>query len=381
MHEPTQSPDRGFTSSPSSRASLAPTNAPTIPPPTFSPVTSPPTSFPKRSYLLDTIGPSVLLESSKYTTVDEYDDYVTSNANSPQALALKWLCEVDESSWSPNIISNAELLERYALAVLYYATQGAGWTIKSSFYLDSTTSICDWNTGVSDDQGVYCGTSGSAKGAASQVLLGGCSLVGELPIELTLLTSLKTFYVVGNNLYGTLPPFFGYMLLLETLRLANNEFTGQLPAEIGNLAMLQTFSAYKNPFLGGSIPSEWGRMQSLVQLDLHENAHTGTIPSNLGLMTQLTYLLLYENNLEGILPTEMARMWNLRELHLENNPLMTGTVPTEFADMSSLAYFYLYNTSLTGTLDPIFCDWEQPPNLKTGCQSEMECSCCSPCVS
>ena len=58
--------------------------------------------------------------------------------------------------------SNRVLLERYALAVLFFATNGVSWTKNYNFLSD--TYVCLWNNGFPQEQpsgqGVYCNEGG-----------------------------------------------------------------------------------------------------------------------------------------------------------------------------------------------------------------------------
>jgi hypothetical protein len=78
-----------------------------------------------------------------------------------------------------NLSTNSKLVQRYALAVLYYSTGGANWKNKNKWL--STADPCNnW-------YGVVC-ISGS-KSVVNELTLGTNNLVGNLPCELILLSS------------------------------------------------------------------------------------------------------------------------------------------------------------------------------------------------
>jgi hypothetical protein len=73
--------------------------------------------------------------------------------SSPQFLALRWLADNDPAVL--DLDSTPTLVERYTLAVLYFATSGEGWGDQSNFL--SATSVCLWNNGL---RGAVCNEDG-----------------------------------------------------------------------------------------------------------------------------------------------------------------------------------------------------------------------------
>ena len=119
---------------------------------------------------------------------------------SPQWRALDWL-STDSIALSENQ-SPTIILNRYVLAVLYYATSGDDWGQQLGSYLQPT-SVCEWNNGNpwrSDNaKGVYCVTQSSVQ----QVTLNSFGLGGTVPWELSLLESRAHLDLSGNSLTGT----------------------------------------------------------------------------------------------------------------------------------------------------------------------------------
>jgi hypothetical protein len=81
------------------------------------------------------------------------DAEVLQDDSSPQFRALHWLANND--TMVPNLDSTLILLERYALAVLYFATSGEGWLDQRNFL--SASSVCRWEKG---GRGVICNGDG-----------------------------------------------------------------------------------------------------------------------------------------------------------------------------------------------------------------------------
>lgn len=122
--------------------------------------------------------------------------------NTPQSQAFNWL--VAESS--SRSLSGTRMIQRYALATLYFATEGNRWFVKSSWL--SANDECEW---FSTDQEVC-----NPDGEVINLSLAYNSLRGELPKEVGLLTSLKILDFTGNALSGTLPNDLGNLTALGT---------------------------------------------------------------------------------------------------------------------------------------------------------------------
>ena len=63
------------------------------------------------------------------------------NDSTPQGKAIWWLAEEDGLEVDP--AESEVLVQRYALAVIFYATGGETWIHKAHFL--SNMSVCDWN--------------------------------------------------------------------------------------------------------------------------------------------------------------------------------------------------------------------------------------------
>lgn len=91
----------------------------------------------------------------------------------------------------------------------------------------------------------------------------------------------------------------------------------------------------------------------LAWISLPSHGLSGQLPSEFGLLTALTQLQLQDNRLSGTIPSALGLLTALTGLSLNNNEL-TGRIPTEFEQLSALEEFYVSNNNLTG--DMPFCD-------------------------
>jgi hypothetical protein len=71
--------------------------------------------------------------------------------SSPQFRALRWLANEDTAVLDLDSSPTVILVERYVLAMLYFATRGEGWGDQRNFL--SATSVCEWNM---LEKGVFC---------------------------------------------------------------------------------------------------------------------------------------------------------------------------------------------------------------------------------
>jgi hypothetical protein len=159
--------------------------------------------------------------------------------------------------------SNNTLLQYWALATLYFALDGQNWRIDRN-----------WLTGIfpcNDDDihgwyGISCLEGTMTTSIVDKIQLRSNNLMGSLPTEIGLLTSLRTFQV--SDISGTLP---------TELRMLQN---------LSELWISETRMSSSNAFL----PSEIGQCQSLTKIVLtgSSNVLSGTIPTEIGRLSQLS---------------------------------------------------------------------------------------------
>ena len=83
--------------------------------------------------------------------------------------------------------------------------------------------------------------------------------------------------------------------------------------------------------LNGSIPSEIGNLDHLVELKLYANDLTGPLPAELGNLTSLEVLQVRNNQLSGQIPETLNNLSNLKNLALRGNSF-TGCVSGQPAE-------------------------------------------------
>jgi hypothetical protein len=346
----------------------------------------------------------------------------------PQFQALEWLADEDPAQLDFNETPLETVLERYALAVLFFGTMGESWRDSLGFL--NSTSVCEWND--NNELGVYCD---AATGSVIELLLSKCvlyyssgvsislcaqhltrtylpiivgdsSLEGTFPSELGLLARLVKIDFDVNFISGSLPAEISRLLLLERLWLNDNTLTGSIPTAIGTFVSLQSVDFGDNELIGrvptemvrlsllryldlrsntirGKIPTEMGNLVAMEGLYLASNRLTGPIPTEFGSLPLVSVLDLEKNDLSGPIPSELGRLTSLTQLYVNNNRL-TGVVPPEFANLENVGYFNLDATDLTGGVENLFCDRIVIPIEMfwadcDGLEPKLLCNCCTFC--
>ncbi|KAL3907635.1 MAG: hypothetical protein SGILL_008791 [Bacillariaceae sp.] len=278
---------------------------------------------------------------------------------SPHIRAIQWLYsdKVTDDLFERHDPSTPDrLLQRFALAVFYYSTNGDYWA-RNDHWLSSDKHECEW----------YSSLDG-----------GSCH--------------------ENNELY-------------RGIELFNNNVTGSLPDGVMHLFEATLFLSLEgNPSLGGTLPSELGQMGSIEYLVLPYLNLTGTIP-DLSQLTALEELALDNNDLTGDWTTsrlqESAAQSSLEYLFLFNNPRLGGSMPQEWVDLPQLrkcsknflprkwhvlryaprlpfvlflpstttVQFVIGNTSITGTIPSELCDTSDNLEIIVNC-SNVQCDCC-----
>lgn len=266
--------------------------------------------------------------------------------------AIKWLAFDDELLDSSSI----EFVQRYILAVFYFATDGDDWIYCSirddspceddssrfSRFLTPTVSVCQW-------YGIKCST--NSDGTRTHITW------MEFP---------------ENNLKQVVKDTSLAPIIVPEIRLLSDHL---------ELLWLQS-----NPSLGGTLPSWIGHMSALQSLSLFNVGLEGTIPTTLYHLEQLDALRLYDNSLSGTIAPEIRNMQSLSWLWLNNNNL-TGDIPTELGSLKKLESLTLHNNRFENLEPPnVVCDLRQKKlkHLWIDCKSseplsDVSCKCCTRC--
>jgi hypothetical protein len=285
----------------------------------------------------------------------------------PQAKALQWILEDPQT---PDTYPPERIQQRFALANLYYATNGDNWS-NNSGWLDYDSHECSWfSRHWFEDVEMYMSATGaqtfllmydSPTHPCSENTTGGDfehlwlyrnQLEGTLPFEeLALLTSLKSMSLFNNaGLEITLSSELGRFTKLEGIEVSAMTVDGSIPTEIGLLTNLRAILASNNR-ITGTIPSEYGLLTNMVYSILSENIITGSLPSELGGMSALEWFYLYGNQASGTIPTELfvGRSTTMQLLNMFANQF-TGTLPTEIGLLTNIVLMALADNEFTGYL-------------------------------
>jgi hypothetical protein len=141
--------------------------------------------------------------------------------------AASWLVTVDP--WNVK----EDTVTRYALAIMYYETNGSEWT-NSQNWLAADQRHCDWY-GVGCCDGVlrasfFCEPHDFYD--VIEVDLYHNNLSGPIPKSVVLLKRLASLYMSNNNLTGEIPAVFGKLTNFTKLYLQHNSLSGTIPDDL-----------------------------------------------------------------------------------------------------------------------------------------------------
>ena len=218
------------------------------------------------------------------------------NRTSPQYQAALWVADEDELQLE---VGSPRGLQRYALAVFYFALDGENWEQcgrqdptcggdpNDRAWLLKTENECDW-------LGVDCDITNSIVTSIFFARQLGNGLSGYLPPELTILTDLEALILQRNDLKGTLPGFLGKLKKLQALFFLGNKFEGSIPQELLTGATLLGTIHFGENMLTGTIPTVVAKLPILT-LNFANNLLTGAIPSEIGLLTAMSKWVFERN--------------------------------------------------------------------------------------
>lgn len=294
------------------------------------------------------------------------------DGSTPQSKAYRWM----KADPFLHEYSSERLLQRFAMAAFYYATNGANWTHQgggeeivtiainsdkpggnlllvnitgSQPWLSYEHSECQWLSAAEARSGATA--CNNSQEILDHLVVYKNNLQGYLMDDLgDTLQSLKTLDLAGNSIGGTIPTSIGRLTHLEELSFHRNSFSGSVPTELGSLSKLWRLAILESQ-LTGSIPPEVWQLSGMLELKISANkALWGTLPSDLGVsMPKLQLFQSARNQMSGSLPSSIGLMKNLTSISLHDNR-MTGRLPSELGLADKLKKFYAPNNLFSGTL-------------------------------
>jgi hypothetical protein len=263
--------------------------------------------------------------------------FLLQDSSTPQGQAAEWILERDDFGVCPDA---PKIIQRWALAVFYYSTNGDDW---DSCFEDDATCVdaflspfdeCEWFgiTCVTTDEGLDC---------VERIIFEDNGLSGVIPTELGLLSELAVLGMEQGTTTGRIPSELGQLDNMIFIDLDFNDLTGSIPTEIYQLTKLQT-------------------------LDLNVNSLTGSLDSDIGELTDLDFVQLQNNLFTGTIPTEVGELNNLETFNVHKNDF-SGEIPDEVCDLRP------------NPLADLIADCKCPGKEGKENPQKVKCKCCSGC--
>lgn len=213
----------------------------------------------------------------------------------PEGKAYSTLVEERKAKTAVALRSTDDfVIQRYALLVLHFGTDGGAWT-NTAGWVTQSEACEDWH-------GVLCENS-----LVTGIDLDGNNLDGKIPEDFCLMNRLKFLRLSGNKVKP--PSCFSRLSELQELDFRSNDYAGELPIGLYAIISLTSLELSDNEFVGS------------IDVLFPEVKSSGPIFPNL-----LT-LNLANNNLSGEIPeSSLRRLRSLDKLILNGNPQLSGSL-------------------------------------------------------
>ena len=136
------------------------------------------------------------------------------DVTSPEHRAVNWLANVDPAQLDFVNTDLDQLIQRYVLTVVYYATGGENWQYQYNFL--SQDNVCEWNMEI--EQQIW-GASCFDHKNVNNLYLENNKLEGSIPRDIGLIPKLEYLGLSGNNLGESIPTSVGLLTNLIKLDL------------------------------------------------------------------------------------------------------------------------------------------------------------------
>jgi len=184
---------------------------------------------------------------------------------------------------------------------------------------------------------------------------------------------------LNNNLFtGTVPTEIGKLDSLIQLYLQTNSLSGPIPTEFGALQSIE-YMYLQNNVLTGYFPDTISNLESLHTISVSRNQLVGTLPSSLATNPNLVSFSAAENSFSGTLPDALGSLKNLGTLQLSFN-LFTGSIPASWSNLGTRLVFLglLYSESVVPIQGNCFPAGLLPAECQLSAQIQFSCDCPAP---
>lgn len=287
-----------------------------------------------------------VIEESRITSRERLED-----EGSDAYFALRWLTHADQAQLKPVLpnnayntmegrdgeildITNTELLQRYAMAVLYYATHTSvdpethslGKVVEVSANDHDDISTSDSKEVAAEDLSTQeklkpvvvhlsrdqhgrqrreakatRATSGWTREDGWMSSISICEWYG-IECQDSIPKQVVHLNLTANSLKGTIPSELQALTRLVLMDISHNNLSGEIPGRLMNHLPLNYFMVNHNHLIG-SIPYSVSQLKTIQEFDLSYNQMKGTILPSIGSLSQMRQLNLESNRFSGAIPS------------------------------------------------------------------------------
>lgn len=217
---------------------------------------------------------------------------------SPQGKAANWIMNEDPMMLEPEA---PNLIQRYLLAVFYFASTELGPWLSCNPPADGENSTCIYKELTQVEPGLVYGEKEWIRWLSDEHE---CEWAGLFCDENDYIAAIE---LPGQEMTGTLPDEISDLVYLQSVTLDWNGFYGTLPKSWSKNKHLLNIEVHYN-FITGGIPDEWYGSQGLQRLNVGGNMLTGTVSTEVGALDALKGFFVMENQMTGSIPTEFGSL-------------------------------------------------------------------------
>ena len=269
--------------------------------------------------------------------------------------------------------------QRFNMVSWYYHLNGPNWT-RNDHWLSYSVGECEWynQNSTLEIGGWHPGMPAEPicdeNGSLQTYNLSNNNLQTYYPNFNMRLSRVKILDVSHNAIEGIVGAVGSHGVLMQVLDISYNKLNGQMTGGGGMQSLPHRIFRLDGNQIFGMNHLICTIMPHLEELSVRGNSFETELTAGFANCRNMTNFAVADTAFYGSIPSEFGTLSRLKELDLSGNAKIVGTLPSELQLLSTLEQLEISGTSITGTIPSALCDRVRAGRLKIKADCEaLQC--------